>query len=345
MDKRASLTFSVCLSLFSASCVLDRSPLDPPCVEQGTCAYDDDEELPPRLGSGSGGGGDSAAADGGSSAPDAAPIADATSVPDPTVLATVKPAAEKLPKAKQSCPELREGTVTFAGTPVRLWMGSDGDSKLGPLVFYWHAADGDVGEIISGLGSETIEKIKALGGMVAALEKSSEQGVATGTYWHTGDLAIADEVVACAIASGVGVDPGRIHSLGFSGGALQTTYMAYARSNYLASVVTYSGGINSWWSTPQLQDPANVVPAMVVHGKLGEDFRLMDFSLSSAAYTKNIRERGGFALDCTHDVGHHIPEGVGPAALRFLLDHAYKVSPSPYAAAMPASMPGYCKVP
>jgi hypothetical protein len=277
----------------------------------------------------------------------AAPVADAAAVPAPeaSVLASSKPAAEKLPKAKQSWPELREGTVTFAGTPVRLWMGSDGDSKLGPLVFYWHAADADVGEIISGLGSETIEKIKSLGGMVAALEQSSEEGVATGTYWHTGDLAIADEVVACALSSGVGIDPGRIHSVGFSGGALQTTYMAYARSNYLASVVTYSGGLHSWWSSPQLQDPANVVPAMVVHGKLGEDFRLMDFSLSSAAYNKSIRERGGFSLDCTHEVGHHIPEGVGAAALRFLLDHTYKTSPSPYATAMPASMPGYCKLP
>jgi dienelactone hydrolase len=59
--------------------------------------------------------------------------------------------------------------------------------------------------------------------------------------WYTSDGAFADQAVACAIQNKHG-DPTHIHTAGYSAGGLQTVWMWYARSGYLASVISYSGG-------------------------------------------------------------------------------------------------------
>lgn len=249
-----------------------------------------------------------------------------------------------LPSPRSTCPEFVEGTATFAGSPVRLWVGSDGESKRGPVIFYWYATGASVDEVWTGLGSSVVAEVKQLGGMIAALERTTEQGTNTGNgVWYTGDFAIADEVLACAIQKRVGIDLTHIHAAGFSAGGLQTSWMAYALSNYLASVVSYSGGlISTSRTTSTTADTSNVVPAMMVHGEQGEDRFIIDFANTSAAMTSDIRQKGGFALDCTHQEGHRIPANIGPWAFRFMKDHPYKRAPSPYLSAMPAGFPSYC---
>lgn len=256
-------------------------------------------------------------------------------------------AGPKLPLAAGPCPEFQEGTVTFAGTPVRLWLGSDGETKRGPLVFYWYATGSSVAEVSRGLGDAVVAEIKQLGGMVAALEKTTKQGTNTGNgVWYTGDFAIADEVLACAIAKGVGIDTSHIHAAGFSAGGLQTSWMAYARSNYLASVVPYSGGlVNVETVTRSTQDASNVVAAMMVHGKPREDWYIIDFSVTSAAMVTDIKAKGGFVIDCTHEEGHSIPWNIGPWSFRFMMAHGYKPPPSPYLNGLPSGFPSYCTVP
>jgi hypothetical protein len=335
------------MPLLSLSCVLDRTSVG--CEEGSNCvAADEDgyDSSSPHIapsgdgaapvipgtdagGSGSGGGADAGV--------------------DNPLKVTVKaltPSADKLPKPAGRCPEFAEGLATFAGSAVRLWVGSDGESKLGPLVFYWYAADSSVDEAVTALGSEAIAEIKAMGGMVAALKQSTGNGTSIGSVWHSGDLAIADEVLACALTKGVGIDTSHIHAAGFGSGALQTSFMAYARSNYLASVISYSGGLMStWWTDSTLQDPTNVVAAMIVHGRYGVDQTVIDFALTSAVMSRDIGEKGGFALDCTHEAGHQIPSGISSSAMRFIKDHGYKIKPSPYLRALPAGFPMYCKLP
>jgi len=53
--------------------------------------------------------------------------------------------------------------------------------------------------------------------------------------------------------------------------------------------------------------------------------------------------RGYYALMCNHGGGHMIPEDLAPHALRFLLDHPYKVTPEPYRDQLPSELPGYCQ--
>jgi hypothetical protein len=96
-----------------------------------------------------------------------------------------------------------------------------------------------------------------------------------------------------------------------------------------------------------LENPANEPAALVAHGASGSDVFILDFAQASQTYETQIRQHGGFAVDC-NDGGTHIDIAkrfaVGPAAWQFLKDHPFKVSPEPYASGLPSAFPSYCKV-
>lgn len=238
--------------------------------------------------------------------------------------------------------------MTFLGREVRVWAGARSATPA-PVVIYWHATSSRPQEALAGLGQAAINEITSRGGVVFAPNAYDGHGGEDGTrttgnnVWYVGDLNIADEALACAIQQR-NVDTRRIHSLGFSAGGLQAAYMAYARSNYVASVVTYSGG-NTSLGVPPLQDPSNPPAVMAVHGAKGSDVVIIDFAQASAAFENDIKAKGGFAIDCDTGGGHSIPSGIATSSWQFLKDHPYKVRPEPYASGVPASFPTYCKIP
>lgn len=264
-----------------------------------------------------------------------------------------KPDPAKLPKPTAPCPEIKDGTVTFKGSQFRIYVGNDGETKNGPLVFYWYATGSSISEVTRGLSPQIIDEIKSQGGMVAAMVRTTGLGQTTGNFvWYVEDYKLADEVLACAIEKKVGIDTSRIHAIGFSAGGLQSSWMAYARNNYMASVVAYSGGLTGLgegtWVTPvnETPDPSNTVSAMLIHGAAGRDVVVMDFAAGSAAMAADIKKKGGFAMDCNTNGGHSIPSGIQSSAWQFMKDHPYKVKPSPYVAAgIPSGFPSYCKIP
>lgn len=295
---------------------------------------------------------DSAAPKADASTADATTSADSGSTDASVPSDNTKPDPAMLPKPTAACPEIKEGTVTFKGSRFRIYVGDDGESKLGPLVFYWYATGSNVSEVTKGLSDKIVAEIKSQGGMVAAMETSTAVGQSTGNFvWYVEDYKLADEVLACAIEQKVGIDMSRIHAIGFSAGGLQSSWMAYARSNYMASVVAYSGGLTGLldvWVTPvdMTPDPSNVVSAMLIHGAQGRDVVVMDFALGSAAMEADIKKKDGFSLDCNHGGGHMIPMGIQDSAWQFMKDHPYKTKPSPYiAGGIPRGFPSYCKIP
>jgi predicted esterase len=243
----------------------------------------------------------------------------------------------QLPQPKGTCAPFVTGDMTFNGQRFKVWAGAPAH---GPLVIYWYATYSSVAEVTSGLGQAAINDITSQGGVVAAMYATSKTGSDTGdAVWFTGDFDFADEVVACAIQE-QHIDTRRIHALGFSAGGLETGYMAYARSNYMASVVTYSGGS----FTTALQDPSNVPAVMCQHGTQGQDKVVIDFSDFSHTLEDSIKGLGGFAMDCDHGGGHMIPAADVPSSWRFLSDHPYKVNPEPYAGGIPSGFPSYCVI-
>jgi predicted esterase len=256
-----------------------------------------------------------------------------------------QPAANKLPTVSGACPDFRDGAMAMVGgIEVKFWSGAAG--KKGALVFYFHGTGGTADEVNSllggGLGSAVINEIKSQGGIVASFHTSTGTGAALEYgIWSGDDFKVADQIVACAIQANR-IDPGRIHALGFSAGGLAAGAMYYMRSNYLASVATYSGGTSPWPGNDVRQDPNNKLPAMLIHGGDGDNF-ILSFKDQSIQMATEIKGKGATAFVCDHGGGHIIP-GDGPAAAwTFFKAHPYNVNPEPWASGtLPSPVPRHC---
>src|SRR6185436_359148 len=175
------------------------------------------------------------------------------------------PAPANIPAHKQACPPIKSGAMTFLGQAVTVWAGTPTATSHGAVVFYWHGTGSNPQEAVYGLSQAVITEITGQGGMVAAQAQTNGTGTNTGNgVWYTGDFDVSDEIVACAVEQ-LHIDTRHIHTAGMSAGGLQTTWMAYARSSYIASAVPYSGGLTRALT---LQDAGNVPAAMVVHGAM-----------------------------------------------------------------------------
>ncbi len=285
--------------------------------------------------------------------PDAGAAPDASATPDTTTTpaARTTPATEFLPKVTGACPDFvaagAGGKASFApggkARDVQLWVTDAAKTKDGPVVFFWHGAGGSPTEASGALSPQVISAITAAGGIVAAPYHDPAAGqlpwfLALGGSQED-DLAVMDEVVACAIKD-LGIDPRRIHSVGFSAGAMNTMQAAWRRSGYIASIVAYSGATIG---EPPVQDPTNLFPALVTHGG-PSDRVLIRFEETTVAFRAKLKEAGHFAALCAHGKGHTVPSDLRASAWKFLQDHPYGTRPSPYAAALPEGFPSYCEL-
>ena len=269
------------------------------------------------------------------------------SSPDASYDATVSGLQPKLPSPTGACPALATGDVTFApaGMPprkVKLAL-DDHATAPGPLVIYWHATYSSPDEAAYSLGV-TEGAITSGGGVVAAPYADPSAGmfewfIVNGSA-KTDDFVLADEIVACLAAAGR-IDPLRVHSMGMSAGALQTTALGFVRSDYIASVATYSGGMPDGFS-PQIEDPTNKFAALIFSGGANDNVFGVDFQAASDRYRTTLIASGHYAEGCDHGQGHQIPLDAAPSVAAFFAANPYGAWPSPYATGLPSSFPAYC---
>ena len=126
-----------------------------------------------------------------------------------------------------------------------------------------------------------------------------------------------------------------------SAGGLQTSQFSFRRSNYIASAMTYSGGIWSCGFPPPNQDPSNKFAAMIFHGGVS-DIVVISFKTASECYKNLLTSNGNFAFICDHGMGHTIPTGARDSVWQFFQDHRYGFDPSIYESGFPADFPSYC---
>ena len=250
-----------------------------------------------------------------------------------------------LPTPTSSCPELVSGMLTILGKDVSLSVGPAGTP--GPVLFYWHATGMTYTEVNSGF-SDAMADVEANGGVVASFTTTNGQGTNTGNgVWYTGDIDVADEVLACALEQGL-VDTRRIHVSGYSAGGLQCAAMSYLRSGYVASVLCMSGGFVSGLSTYSLQDPAHIPAAIAAHGAAGSDVFILDFATCSENYCADVVSHGGLAIDC-NDGGDHIgsmtsrASTMGAVAWQFFAENPYGAAQT-YPSGLPTYFPSYCAI-
>jgi poly(3-hydroxybutyrate) depolymerase len=262
-----------------------------------------------------------------------------------------------LPTAKSTCPTLKTGSmqsISLNGTTMSWSMnvGSKASSPTGPIVIYWHATGTNAQESATALG-DGINTIIGLGGLVAAADSTSSTGTNTGDgVWYTGDMDWADFIIACAIQQ-LNIDTSHIHAAGYSAGALQTGYMWYVRSGYLASAIVYSGGAGIGGG--QLQDSSNAPPLIGAHGAPGSSSCTItstncDFLATETTAFETAAKSAGAAMviDC-NDGGDHTDiarlSNLAPVAWQFFKDHPFgQGKPDPYANGLPSGFPSYCTI-
>jgi predicted esterase len=259
------------------------------------------------------------------------------------------PSEPVLPPITGDCPTFQNGTLAFGGlSDILMKAGAKADGA-GSLLFYWHGTGSTATEIDFMIPEAAQQKILDAGGIIVSFESTTGTGTdcsGSGTFFE-GDLAIADQIVACAIHDHA-IDPHRIYATGCSAGAMFAACMGAERSNYMAAVAPNSGGFASFdgqdYVYPfQTPNPAHVPATMTMHGALGVDTIIIEFTDAAQLFDKVIKDAGGFAIDCDHGGDHcAAPPELYSAAIDFLLDHPYGVDPEPYASGLPAQFPKYC---
>ena len=253
-----------------------------------------------------------------------------------------------LPTSTGTCPTLVNGDVTFAPagmTPrkVKLAFNPTAANNRGSLLIYWHATGSSPLEAAYALGA-TQTAILAAGGVVASPYSDDAAGqfewFIVNQSAKQDDFLLADEIVACLHAA-QRINPNHIHSMGMSAGALQTTAFSFVRSNYIASVATYSGGTPNGFN-PTAQAPQNKFAALIFDGGASDNVFGVDFQAASVAFQAKLKSTGHFAPRCNHGKGHEIPLDAAPSVAAFFDANAFGVWPSPYQNGLPAGFPGYC---
>jgi hypothetical protein len=256
-----------------------------------------------------------------------------------------------IPKPTGTCPTIAPGDVTFSPAgmsprAVSLSMSATAPASPGPLVFYWFATSSSVQEPLYSLGT-TLSAIESAGGIVAAPHADPSAGqfnwFVVGGSTKQDDFLLADEVVACLAQAGR-IDVSHIHSMGMSAGGLQTTYMSFVRSAYLASVTTYSGGVATGLPPPAFEDASNRFSALIFEGGTNDDAYGFNFQSASLNYRSILQSAGHFSALCDHGRGHMIPTDAAPSVWKFFQANGFGVYPSPYAGGLPSGFPSYCSI-
>lgn len=260
--------------------------------------------------------------------------------------APVGGAVATIPQPTGTCPALVDGDVMFAPAgiaPRKVKLALAAGMQRGPLVLYWHATGSSPVEAAYALGG-TLDTLKAAGAVIAT---PSSDPVAGQFEWfivngsdRQDDFVLADEIVGCLAAAGR-IDPAHVHSVGMSAGGLQTTAMSFLRSDYVASVATFSGGMPPGFA-PVFQRPDNKFAALIFEGGASDNVFGVDFSAASETYRTTLTAAGHFAAICDHGKGHKIPLDAAPSVAAFFTANGFGAWPSPYASGLPATFPAYC---
>lgn len=244
-----------------------------------------------------------------------------------------------IPPVLGDCPPLVNGTINFMGiTGLQIAVGPKPASPTAPMLIYWHGTGSTAGEYTA-MAGPIAQGIIAAGGVIVSPQGTTGGDILSGTLiFGAGDFTVMDQLVACAVKNN-NVDPKKIYTAGCSAGGLMATAMAAERSSYIAAAAPNSGG----WVVPVQFENMHTPPLMTVHGKMGSDVVIVDFSTTSATADKAFKERGGYVIDCDTGGGHCGGSGLAGDAWKFFQAHPFGVAPEPYASGLPAGFSTQCK--
>lgn len=278
---------------------------------------------------------------------------------------TAPPAGAKVapppPVYRGTCPRLVPGknTITTSGRARTFLLAVpstlDPLEKL-PLVFLWHWLGGSAdeflrkGEVQTAVDTQRFLAILPEAKSDMLFKWPFDVGVSAARQEE--EYRFFDDMLACAAAQ-FQINNNCVSSAGVSAGALFTDQLAGARSQYLASALSLSGGVGG--GVKPWGKPAHKLPMMVLWGGPTDScFGVIRFNVISKTLENELTRDGHFLLECVHNCGHAEPPFESPAMLSkyaglwdFVLDHPFWLGAgeSPYkTSGLPANMPSFCAI-
>ncbi|MCB9665222.1 MAG: hypothetical protein H6732_14015 [Alphaproteobacteria bacterium] len=248
--------------------------------------------------------------------------------------------APKAPAAysKGTCPELVAGENTkFASgkrTNREFLLRLPADPEGAGVVFMWHG-NGDTMEAFDRY-LDAKGAAKELD-VIAVIPEAGSGGY--GLDWSvppndpSADATFFDDLLSCLDAQ-YGIDRRRVYTMGFSAGALWSSWLVMHRAEHLASAVIFSGGSDgSVGIGPKVNPyakPAWRIPVVMTEGG-ADDVVAVNFTQMSRSMAGKLRDDRSVAVLCSHTQGHTPPTGWNSWAWDFLDAHVHRSLPSPYA--------------
>lgn len=244
--------------------------------------------------------------------------------------------------AGSACPKLVKGENTFWswGIDRKVDIYLPKNTNDAGLLFLWHGLGGSKENFGKGMNAQGLAN--ALQAVVAV-----PQGGVKFTGWGWGnedeateDAALFDDLLTC-IDGQFDIDNARVWSMGFSAGALWTSWLAMHRSTFLASAVAWSGGTGE--NSNKYKTPKRKIPMLLAWGGPNDNAG-MKFQQTTLTMAKNLRKDGHFVTTCDHGLGHTIPQNGLTWAIDFLQRHTFTVENSDLAtdASVQKLYPTYC---
>jgi predicted esterase len=229
-----------------------------------------------------------------------------------------------------------------------------------PIVFLWHWLGGSASDFFDqGDVQNAVDQQRFLA--VIPQAKGDLTFTWPYSYFDTTErqqeeFQFFDDMLSC-VEQQYDVNKECVASVGVSAGALWTDQLVGARSQYLSSFESLSGGVGPPPAGSTIKpwvEPKHPIPGIVLWGGPNDVCVLQHFQDLSQNLEAALKKDGSFFVECIHNCGHaeppfEPPDGYSTYAglWQFVLDHPYWLPKgySPYIQdGLPISDPAWCGI-
>src|SRR5262249_15029526 len=168
------------------------------------------------------------------------------------------------------------------------------------------------------------------------------------------EFTFFDDMLSC-VSQQFNVNLSCVSTAGVSAGALWTDQLIGARSEYLSSFISLSGGVGGAFIKPYASPPpSHALPGIILWGGMTDNCVVINFQQCSQNLEADMTANCDFVVECIHNCGHGVlpfdPDAgssMFAGLWQFAFDHPYWLpkGTSPYTMkGLPTDLPPWCAI-